>query len=123
MSAAFNQDSTESKKQVPTNSNGYDPSTFLHESDITITKELQTLLDQATITFKENQTNKTWYGRCIFLSWYCSLGDCTFCFRSTQKHQIKHAKNSRRSMGSVLLEAFSVKYSTGELNFLLVVMG
>ena len=118
MSAAFNQDSTESKKQVPTNSNGYDPSTFLHESDITITKELQTLLDQATITFKENQTNKTWYGRCIFLSWYCSLGDCTFCFRSTQKHQIKHAKNSRRSMGSVLLEAPFCKIFNWRIEFL-----
>lgn len=96
----------------------YDSSKFVHESDIKISTELQGLLDQATKTFQENQNKKTWYGRCIFLSWYCSLGDCTFCFRSTQKHKISHPKNSRRSMGSVLLEALFCRVFNWRIEFL-----
>ncbi len=104
--------------KVTSKATSYDSSVFLHEQDITISKELQELLTQATLTFNNNQNKKTWYGRCIFLSWYCSLGDCTFCFRSTQKHQISHPKNSRRSMGSVLLEALFCKVFNWRIEFL-----
>ncbi len=98
--------------------NSYNPSVFLHEKDVKITEELQILLNKATKIYNENQNQKTWYGRCIFLSWYCSLGDCTFCFRSTQKHKISHPKNSRRSMGSVLLEALFCKVFNWRIEFL-----
>ncbi len=42
--------------------------------------------------------------RAIFLSWFCSLGDCRFCYMSTQKDRIKDPKKARRSIYSVLAE-------------------
>ena len=80
----------------------YDASKFVHVQDIDISEKTTKLLEEASAVYNDNHSGKTWYGRCIFLSWYCSLGDCTFCFRTTQKHQIKHPKGSKRSMGSVL---------------------
>ncbi len=43
--------------------------------------------------------------RAIFLSWFCSLGDCKFCYMSTQKERIKDPKRARRSIYSILAEA------------------
>lgn len=83
----------------------YDPSHFLHVQDISFTDETKVLLTKAEKIYWENFDGKTWYGRCIFISWYCSLGDCTFCFRSTNQHKEMHPATSRRSMGSILLEA------------------
>ncbi|MBW2999762.1 radical SAM protein [Candidatus Woesearchaeota archaeon] len=49
---------------------------------------------------------KTHFERAIFLSWYCSKGDCAFCYMSTQKDKIKNPHEARRSFSSVLAEAF-----------------
>ena len=83
----------------------YDPTKFLHVRDISISEETDRLLSRAEKTYWENFSGKTWYGRCLFISWYCSLGDCTFCFRSTNHHKEMHPATSRRSIGSILLEA------------------
>ena len=96
----------------------YDSSKFVHVQDIEISKETTELLEQATKVYKDNHSGRTWYGRCIFLSWYCSLGDCTFCFRTTQKHKIQHPKGSKRSMGSVCLEALFCKLFNWRIEFL-----
>ena len=87
-------------------------------SDIEKNNELMNLLDEATNVYNKNFNGKTWYGRCIFISWYCSVGDCTFCFRTTQKHKIKHPKFSRRSMGSILLEALFSKLFNWRIEFI-----
>ncbi|MFC1801052.1 radical SAM protein [Nanoarchaeota archaeon] len=76
------------------------------------------LLNQANKTFKENFPNKVWYGRCIFLSWYCELGTCKFCFRSTIKHKIKHAQKARRSLPSIITEALLCKNLGWRIEFL-----
>ena len=99
-------------------STGYDSSTFLHVNDITLSDQTTLLLEKASKIYQENSNGRTWYGRCIFLSWYCSLGDCTFCFRTTQKHKISHPKESRRSMGSILLEALFCKVFHWRIEFL-----
>ena len=96
----------------------YDSSKFVHVDDISLSEETKQLLKQATDIYNQNHTGRTWYGRCIFLSWYCSLGDCTFCFRTTQKHKIQHPKGSKRSMGSVLLEALFCKLFKWRIEFL-----
>lgn len=96
----------------------YDASKFVHVDDIKISKETEALLEEASKIYKENHSGRTWYGRCIFLSWYCSLGDCTFCFRTTQKHKIQHPKGSKRSMGSVLLEALFCRIFGWRIEFL-----
>ena len=96
----------------------YNPNKFLKVEDIKISKETNLLLEQATEIYNENFNNKTWYGRCIFISWYCSIGDCKFCFRSTQKHQIQHPEDSKRSMGSILLEALFCKIFNWRIEFI-----
>ncbi|MBD3249868.1 radical SAM protein [Candidatus Woesearchaeota archaeon] len=48
---------------------------------------------------------KTWFGRCVFIGWYCEKGTCKFCYRSTTSHKKKHAKKARRSMASMIADA------------------
>ena len=48
---------------------------------------------------------KVYFGRCIFVGWYCERGSCKFCYRSTTSHQKKHAEKSRRSMASMITDA------------------
>ena len=80
--------------------------------------KLSNLLKQADIVFRENFASEAWFGRCIFLSWYCDLGTCTFCFRSTTKHKIKHSSMARRSMASILTDAVLGKYLGWKIEFL-----
>jgi biotin synthase-like enzyme len=61
---------------------------------------------------------KTWFGRCIFLSWYCEKGTCKFCFRSTIKHKISFAKNAKRSLASILTDAIIGKNLGWTIEFL-----
>ncbi|MBT3298290.1 radical SAM protein [archaeon] len=79
------------------------------------TKEL---LQKATQVYNENFEPVTWYGRCIFLSWYCDLGTCKFCFRSTVKHKIKHAPTAKRKLSSDLVEAILSKALGWRIEFL-----
>ena len=61
---------------------------------------------------------KVWYGRCIFLSWYCEVGTCKFCFRSTIHHKVKHAQSARRTIPSMLVEALLCKKLNWRIEFL-----
>ena len=76
------------------------------------------LLKQAKEAFEKNFPAITWFGRCIFLSWYCEKGSCKFCFRSTTKHQIKFAQNARRSVASILTDALMGKNLGWKIEFL-----
>ncbi len=79
---------------------------------------MKDLLSQASKVYSENFAPITWYGRCIFLSWYCDLGTCKFCFRSTQKHKIKFAPDAKRTLSSVLVEAILCKKIGWRIEFL-----
>ncbi|MGM5487433.1 MAG: radical SAM protein [Nanobdellota archaeon] len=63
------------------------------------------LIEKANRIHLEEFGRDAWFGRCIFLSWYCELGTCKFCFRSTTSHQIRHASKARRSDASVITDA------------------
>jgi biotin synthase-like enzyme len=76
------------------------------------------LLERANKVYLENFPPTTWFGRCIFLSWYCDLGTCKFCFRSTIKHKIQYAKNAKRSKASIIADAVFGKNLGWELEFL-----
>jgi len=86
--------------------------------EVIISDELKKLLDKATVVYNENFNGDCWLGRCIFLSWYCALGDCDFCFRSTQKHKIQHPATARRTKESIYTEAFIAKVLNWKLEFL-----
>jgi len=79
---------------------------------------MKDLLAQASQIYQQNFTPVTWYGRCIFLSWYCDLGTCKFCFRSTQKHKIRFAPDAKRTLSSVLVEALLCKKIGWRIEFL-----
>lgn len=76
------------------------------------------LLGSASGAYVKNFSDETYFGRCIFLSWYCELGTCKFCFRSTQKHKIRHAKRARRSKESILADAVIGKALGWHIEFL-----
>ncbi len=80
--------------------------------------DVNKLLEEATSVYKKNFEPIAWFGRCIFLSWYCDVGTCKFCFRSTQKARILHAKKARRSIGSILCEALLAKKLGWRIEFL-----
>lgn len=58
------------------------------------------------------------FERAIFLSWYCSKADCTFCYMSTQKKLIKDSKKARRSYASIFAEAIISKACGWEIEFI-----
>ncbi|MCF7866054.1 radical SAM protein [Candidatus Woesearchaeota archaeon] len=86
--------------------------------EINIDNNLKNLIDKAQKVYFENFNGDAWLGRCIFLSWYCALGDCDFCFRSTQKHKIQHPATARRTYESIYTEAFLCKVNNWKLEFL-----
>lgn len=81
-------------------------------------QEFNELLEKASKIYSENFDNSTWFGRCIFLSWYCDLGTCKFCFRSTTKHQIRYAQRAKRTKASVLTDAIIGKHLGWPIEFL-----
>jgi len=86
--------------------------------EVVLSKEQKELVSYANKVFVENFGRDVWFGRCVFLSWYCSRGTCDFCFRSTQKHKIAFAEDARRSKESVFSEALISKVSDWKLEFL-----
>jgi len=62
--------------------------------------------------------NKTWFERAIFFSWYCSKGDCKFCYMSTQKPKIKNPNLAKRTRESILAEAAICKACGWKIEFL-----
>src|SRR3989338_4175493 len=60
-------------------------------------------------TLLAHEVKKIYFERAIFISWYCSLRDCTFCYMSTQKSKIADPKTAKRSMASILAEAYLCK--------------
>jgi len=61
---------------------------------------------------------KVWFERAIFISWYCSLGDCTYCYMTSQKNLIKDPDKAKRSEASILAEALICKILGWKIGFL-----
>jgi len=76
------------------------------------------LIIESNKVFLENFPPRVWFGRCIFLSWYCEVGTCKFCFRSTQKDRIKFAQHARRTRESVITEALLARKLGWRIEFL-----
>ncbi|MFH0867895.1 MAG: radical SAM protein [Candidatus Woesearchaeota archaeon] len=61
---------------------------------------------------------KIYFERAIFISWYCSIGDCAYCYMSTQKQRISNPKKARRTTASILAEAYLCKKLGWKIGFL-----
>ena len=68
--------------------------------------------------FYKGMGRKIYFGRCIFLSWYCERGTCKFCFRSTIKHKIKHSASAKRSLASIMTDAVIGRHMGWSIEFL-----
>ena len=60
---------------------------------------------------------KIYFERGIFITWYCSVGDCTFCYMSTQKSRIKDPLMARRTKESILAEVLLCKILNWKIEF------
>jgi biotin synthase-like enzyme len=61
---------------------------------------------------------EVYFERAIFLSWYCSKGDCAFCYMSTQKNKIENPKLAKRRKETILAESVISKMCDWREEFL-----
>ncbi|MBD3318855.1 radical SAM protein [Candidatus Woesearchaeota archaeon] len=75
------------------------------------------LLDKAASEYNKYHPHSTTFSKCLFLSWHCSVGDCTFCYRSTIK-QTEDPKKQRRRLASIFVEGLVSKVLGYDLEFI-----
>ncbi len=63
-----------------------------------------------------NKLATTHFERALFFSWYCSVGDCKYCYMSTQPKE-KIERTARRTAESLLAEVIICKKLGWELGF------
>ena len=80
-------------------------------------EEIKELLEQANKVYLDNFPKEIFFERAIFFSWYCSLGDCTFCYMSLNKEK-QDPKKARRSFASILAEAIICKVMNWKIEFI-----
>ena len=77
---------------------------------------MEELLRQANIVFKENFPPTVAFERAVFFSWGCTIGDCAFCYMSTQPKG-KPPRDTRRSTESILAEFILAKHLGWDIGF------
>ncbi len=77
---------------------------------------MQLLIQQAQQVFKQHFPATVRFERAIFFSWGCTIGDCTFCYMSTQPKD-KPPRETRRSIESILAEFIIAKHLGWEIGF------
>ena len=78
--------------------------------------ELQPLVQQASAIYQQNFPLTTSFERAVFFSWGCTIGDCTFCYMSTQPKD-KPPKETKRSIESILAEFILAKKLGWDIGF------
>lgn len=76
------------------------------------------LLSKANKVYRDNFSSDVMFERAIFFSWYCGIGDCKYCYMSTQTNKIKDPEKARRSAASLIAEAIICKELNWEVSFL-----
>lgn len=74
------------------------------------------LVDKADKIYRQHFPLITCFERAIFFSWGCTIGDCTFCYMSTQPKD-KPPRETRRSTESILAEFIIAKHLGWEIGF------
>ncbi len=78
--------------------------------------ETPQLMEQAQKIYTENFNNSVTFERAVFFSWGCTIGDCTFCYMSTQPLE-KVAQETKRSNASLLAEFILCKHLQWDIGF------
>jgi biotin synthase-like enzyme len=79
-------------------------------------QETQDLVNKAELVYKENFPLTTTFERAVFFSWGCTIGDCTFCYMSTQPEG-KKPKETKRTTESILAEFILAKNLGWDIGF------
>ena len=74
------------------------------------------LIEKAEKVYLGNFDSTVLFERAIFFSWGCSIGDCTFCYMSTQPKE-KILKETKRSDASLLAEFILAKQLGWDIGF------
>lgn len=80
-----------------------------------------TLLDalkKADRTTRRNHPDCVTLERAIFLSWWCAVKDCQFCFMSTQRSSAMDRRKARRKLSRILAEAEICRRIGWDIEFL-----
>ena len=87
--------------------------------DLNITEqEFNKLIEKSNKIYLENQPKEVYFGRCIFLSYYCSVNDCDFCYRSITTNEDSDPKKMKRGIPSLLTEAILAKQFGWKIEFI-----
>ncbi|MEK6950744.1 MAG: radical SAM protein [Nanoarchaeota archaeon] len=82
----------------------------------TIHSETHSLINQAHSLYLKNFPTTTAFERAIFFSWGCTIGDCGFCYMSTQPAD-KKPTETKRSKESILAEFILAKNLGWDIGF------
>jgi biotin synthase-like enzyme len=74
------------------------------------------LIQHGHQVYLKNFPSNTTFERAIFFSWGCTIGDCTFCYMSTQPAS-KKPTETKRSDASILAEFFLSKKLGWDIGF------
>lgn len=74
------------------------------------------LIQKAERIYNENFPPTTLFERAVFFSWGCTIGDCTFCYMSTQPAD-KPPRETKRSPESILAEFILAKHLGWDIGF------
>src|SRR3989338_1818767 len=77
---------------------------------------LSQLMHQAQSIYQQHFPLTTRFERAIFFSWGCTIGDCGFCYMSTQPKD-KPPSETKRSTESILAEFILAKQLGWEIGF------
>lgn len=79
-------------------------------------QNMQSLFSQAKNIHEAHFGKEVAFERAVFFSWGCSIGDCTFCYMSTQPYG-KDPKETRRTTESILAEFILAKNLGWDIGF------
>ncbi len=83
---------------------------------VQVDNDLPRLIQQAQKVFQEHFSSTVSFERAIFFSWGCTIGDCAFCYMSTQPKD-KLPEETKRSNSSILTEFFLAKHLGWDIGF------
>lgn len=78
--------------------------------------EISSLIQKAEHIYREHFPLETCFERAIFFSWGCTIGDCTFCYMSTQPKD-KKPQETKRRISSILAEFILAKNLGWDIGF------
>ncbi len=79
-------------------------------------EEINNLVKKAEKIYAEHFPPITNFERAVFFSWGCTIGDCTFCYMSTQPAN-KKPTETKRSVESILAEFILAKNLGWDIGF------